>query len=80
MKNNNNDYLEAPMFKLELCLSSNGEVFGDIYSIPENKFLSILEEWNPEYQNTHKLLHMLREAKRLSEDLLGTLEKEGKAV
>lgn len=73
-------YLETPLVNLSISLNSLGEISADISSISEEKLKKTLDAWNPEYQNTQKLLYVLREGTRFYHELIRTLERHLQAT
>lgn len=65
---------EAPLIRFTISLNTLGQVVADVQKVPDSKFKEALESWNLDYENTNKLVCLLKVANTLFVDALEELE------
>lgn len=65
---------EAPLIEFTISLNTHGHVIADIKKVPEQHLKTVLDSWDLTYENTNKLLSLLKEAQRLFNQDIELLE------
>lgn len=61
----------ANLLTLKIDLTTSGNILYTIQNIDEKEFIKKLDSWDPEYENTHVIASIIRQAK---ENLTRALE------
>lgn len=71
---------EAPLIRFTISLDTLGHVVAVTEKVPESVLRIALDSWNLDYENTKKLISLLREAEKLFEHNCEQLENYMQAI
>lgn len=76
----NSEEAETMIYNLSIVLDNRGTLYADISSCEPEELQKVLDEWDPEYPLTPKLIKLVRELKRVVPDLIQQIELEVQSI